>query len=122
MLGNGTQRSKSPGEDDPIPIHESVDQELQVDTAFSFGQVFFMSISVLMGLIITTHLGPYHATTHSERCKSRAGTALIDHINKYQAHGFTIKCVTTDGEPAIRAAKTDIEQMGVQINVLGHGS
>ena len=31
QLGQGTQKAATPGEDDPIPLHESVDQELQVD-------------------------------------------------------------------------------------------
>lgn len=35
QLGHGTQKSKTPHEDNPIPLHESVDQELQVDLFFS---------------------------------------------------------------------------------------
>ena len=37
QLGHGTQRSITLGEDDPIPIHESIEQELQIDTFFLFG-------------------------------------------------------------------------------------
>ena len=40
MMGHGTQRAKSPGEDGPIPTHESVDQELQIDKSFLFGQAW----------------------------------------------------------------------------------
>ena len=57
QLGQGTQKAVTPGEDDPIPLHESVDQELQVGLFFFLGQVFFVSISVLLGLIMVTHLG-----------------------------------------------------------------
>ena len=37
QMGHGTQRNIKPGEDDPIPLHEAVDQELQIDTFFMFG-------------------------------------------------------------------------------------
>ena len=122
QLGHGTQRSVVPGEDDPIPIHESIDQELQVDTFFIFGQVFFLSISVVMGLIMTSHLGVHHASSNGEKAKSRSGHCLLEHIDAYEAHGFSIKRVTSDGEPAIKAVKLDVERLGIQMNILGHGS
>ena len=31
QLGQSTQKSAQPSEDDPIPTHESVEQELQID-------------------------------------------------------------------------------------------
>lgn len=52
LMGHGTQKSTVPGEDDPIPTHESVDQELQINCFFMFGQIFFISISVLEHLIV----------------------------------------------------------------------
>ena len=58
QLGQGTQRTATPGSDDLIPLHESVEQELQIDLFFFLGQVFFISISVVLGLIMVTHLGP----------------------------------------------------------------
>ena len=81
-MGHGTQSAAKPGEDDPIPIHESIDQELQIDMFFIFGQVFFLSISVVMGLIMITHLGPAQAATDrsSEKAKAKAGQSLLDHI------------------------------------------
>ena len=118
QLGHGTQRSIAPGEDDPIPRHESVDQEIQIDTFFLFGQVFFSSILVLMGIIMTTHLGPFH----SHNTKSKAGVTLLDHIESYQTYGFRIKRVTSDGEPAIKAVRTDVENLVIAMNILGHGS
>ena len=72
QLGHGIQRSITPGEDDPIPIHESIEQELQIDTLFLFGQAFSLSISFAMGLIITTHLGPHHAS-NSAKSKAKSG-------------------------------------------------
>ena len=73
-MGHGTQSSITPGEDDLLPIHESVDQELQIDLSFIFGQVCFLSIPDLMGLIMITHLGPAQAATEhsSERSKAKA--------------------------------------------------
>jgi Reverse transcriptase (RNA-dependent DNA polymerase) len=44
------------------------------------------------------------------------------HINQYISKGFRIKRVTSDGEPAIKAAKPDLEAIGVELNMLGHGS
>ena len=129
QLGHGTQRSKAAYNDDTIPLHESVEQELQVDLFFFLGQVFLLSISVLLGLIMVTHLGPgaerktlESSDRHGERSKSKAGASLLLHINQYTAKGFRIKRVTSDGEPAIKAAKNDLETLGIELNVLGHGS
>ena len=65
-----------------------------------------------MGLIMTTHIDS----------KSKAGSTLIEHIESYEAYGFRIKRVTSDGEASIKAAKHDVESMGVSMNILGHGS
>jgi hypothetical protein len=129
QLGHGTQKSKSPHDDDRVPLHESVEQELQVDLFYFLGQVFLLSISVLLGLIMVTHLGPGaerlsqdRSDRHAEKSKAKAGASLMLHINQYTAKGFRIKRVTSDGEPAIKAAKHDLEAIGVELNVLGHGS
>ena len=88
--------------------------------------MFFISISVLLGLIMVSHLGPGNGTGRpdrlDERSKAQAGKSLILHINQYNAKGFRIKRVTSDGEPAINATKQDLEALGVELNVLGHGS
>jgi hypothetical protein len=102
QLGHGTQKSKTPYDDDRIRLHESVEQELQVDIFFFLGQVFLLSISVLLGLIMVTHLGPGahdRPDRHAERSKAKAGTSLMLHISHYIAKGFRIKRVTSDGEP-----------------------
>ena len=44
------------------------------------------------------------------------------HISHYIAKGFRIKRVTSDGEPSIKAAIHELEAIGVELNVLGHGS
>jgi Reverse transcriptase (RNA-dependent DNA polymerase) len=100
-----------------------------VDLFFFLGQVFLLSISVLLGLIMVTHLGPGaerrtsdRPDRHAERSKARAGASLLLHISQYTAKGFRIKRVTSDGEPAIKAATHDLESIGVELNVLGHGS
>jgi Reverse transcriptase (RNA-dependent DNA polymerase) len=129
QLGHGTQKSKTPYEDDRIPLHESVDQELQVDLFFFLGHVFLLSISVLLGLIMVTHLGPGaerqsrdRTDRHAERSKAKAGSSLLLHISQYTAKGFRIKRITSDGEPAIKAIKSELENIGIELNVLGHGS
>ena len=126
QLGHGTNKAVSPGNDDPIPIHESVEQELQVDLFFFLGQVFLLSISVLLGLIMVTHLGPgidrSTSDRHGERSKSKAAQSLSLHISQYEAKGFRIKRVTSDGEPSIRAAKQELESKGIELNILGRGS
>jgi Zinc knuckle len=98
QLGHGTQKSKTPHEDDPIPLHESVEQELQVDVFFFLGQVFLLSISVLLGLIMVPHLGPgaerqprEHCDRNAEKAKSKAGTSLLLHISQYTAKGFRMR-------------------------------
>jgi hypothetical protein len=100
-----------------------------VDLFFFLGQVFLLSISLLLGLIMVTHLGPGaerrisdRPESHAQRSKARAGASLMLHINQYTVKGFRIKRVTFDGEPTIKAAKHDIESIGVELNVLGHGS
>jgi hypothetical protein len=50
QLGHGTNKAASRQEDDLIPLHESVEQELQVNLLFYLGQVFLLSISILLGL------------------------------------------------------------------------
>lgn len=44
------------------------------------------------------------------------------HINQYAAKGFSIKRVTSDGEASVRAVRSDVEALGVELNILGHGS
>ena len=44
------------------------------------------------------------------------------HIQQYAAKGFAIKRVTSDGEASVRAVKSDVEALGVEVNILDHGS
>ena len=127
QLGQGTQRTTKSRSDDQIPLHESVPQELQVDLFYFLGHVFLLSISVLLGLIMVTHLGAGHeksttGTRSSEGPRSKAGKALLLHISQYKAKGFHIRTVTTDGEGAIKASRTAVEELGTHLNILGHGS
>ena len=146
QLGQGTHKSISTGENEPIPIHESVAQELQVDLFFMYGQAFFLSISVLLGLIMVTHLGPGsevgrtgadisvtpNITTtkkadkknsaQAEGSKAKAGKSLLNHIKGYIDKGFRISRVSSDGEPAIKAVSHDLLSLGIDLNVLGRGS
>ena len=87
QLGQGTQRAERCQENDQIPVHQSVNQELQVDLFYFLGQVFFLSISVLLGLIMVSHLGPGNEATSSheknaERSRSKAGEALLMHVTQ----------------------------------------
>ena len=56
QLGQGTNLKTKTRSDDRIPLHESVAQELQVDLFYFLGQTFFLSISVILGLVMVTHL------------------------------------------------------------------
>jgi hypothetical protein len=58
VLGHGTNKSSATNNQQVVPTEQSRPRALHVDLFFLFGQVFFLSISVLMGLIIVTHLGP----------------------------------------------------------------
>ena len=53
---------------------------------------------------MTSHLGPSH-TQNNDKATSKADKSLMQHIDTYEAHGFQIKWVTTDGESAIKAVK-----------------
>ena len=81
---------------------------------------------------MVTHLGSgsestadrHNVTTdrHAVRAKSYAGHAVILHIQEYMLKGFKIKRVTSDGEGSIKSFRPEIEALGVQLNILGHGS
>lgn len=58
QLEQGTQRAAKCQENNQIPVHQSANQELQVDLFYFLGQAFFLSISVIFGLIMVSHLGP----------------------------------------------------------------
>ena len=94
QLGQGISTPNKYITDDPIPIHESVAQELQVDIFFFLGQAFFISISILLGLIMVTHLGPASETTKDSKtdrqslgARAKAGRALVMHIKQYLSKG-----------------------------------
>lgn len=116
--------------DDPIPVHDSVDQELQVDLFYFLVNAFLLRSSVLLGPIMITHLGPDIDRTkekpvndrQGEGSRAKAGAALVTHITQYHNKGFIIKRVTSDGEGLIRAAREQVEALRVELNILGHGS
>ena len=127
QLGQGTQRNSKCREDDPIPLHQSVNQELQVDLFYFLGQAFFLSISVLLGLIMVTPLGPGQDSTsskdkHSEKSRAKAGKALLLHLAQYHAKGFRVQSVTSDGEGAVKSSRREVEELGIALNILGRGS
>ena len=127
QLGQGTQRNSKCREDDPIPLHQSVNQELQVDLFYFLGQAFFLSISVLLGLIMVTPLGPGQDSTsskdkHSEKSRAKAGKALLLHLAQYHAKGFRVQSVTSDGEGAVKSSRQEVEELGIELNILGRGS
>ena len=127
QLGQGVQQTVKMRESDRIPLHQSVKQELQVDLFYFLGQTFFLSISVILGLIMVTHLGPgtekvVTTSRTTEGSRSKAGQALILHIQQYLAKGFQINLITSDGEGAVKTVRRDIENLGADLNILGHGS
>jgi hypothetical protein len=82
---------------------------------------------------MVTHLGPgndrnsigerkSHGDRQTEGFKAKAGLSLLDHISKYTAKGFRIRRVTSDGEAAVKSAHSDVEALGIELNILGHGS
>ena len=89
--------------------------------------MFFLSISVLLGLIMVNHLGPGNQATSSheksaERSRSKAGEALLMHITQYHAKGFRVLTVTSDGEGAVKSIRQEVQKLGVELNILGRGS
>ena len=106
-----------------VPTDRARPQQLQVDLFYIFGQLFFLSISVLMGLIVVSHLGPGidRSETKGPPAKSRAqaGTALMKHIKIYDAKGFTLSTVAADGEPSVIALRSVFDENNITLNVLG---
>ena len=109
-----------------IPTERAQPQDLGVDLFFFFSQVFFISISVQMGLIMVTHLGPgidrITPDAPSAKSKAKAGEALEEHITSYRARGFIIRTVTSDGEPAVKAMFNQLQGENIILNVIGHGT
>ena len=79
---------------------------------------------------MVAHLGPgidrTKDKTNSDRqgdgSRAKAGQSLLTHIQQYHEKGFFIKRVTSDGEPSIKAVRSEVERLGVELNILGHGS
>lgn len=81
---------------------------------------------------MVTHLGPgseskvnivnVNNNRQVTKAKSLAGQSLLMHIQQYMIKGFRIKRVVSDGEASIKAVRTEVEALRVQLNILGHGS
>lgn len=84
IRGHGTHKTVTPGADDPIPRHESVNQELQADVFYIFGQAFLLTVSVIMGLLMITHLGPINTSSQPlpTKTKDQVGLSLLDHCDR----------------------------------------
>ena len=124
IRGHGTNKVVTPGTDDPIPQHESVQQELQADVFYIFGQAFLLTVSVIMGLLMITHLGPIGTSSQplSNKTRDQVGLSLLDHCDRYTTQGFQVTRVTSDGEPSIKAVRHQLVQRNIELNMLGHGS
>lgn len=91
-------------------------QELQVDLFYFLGHVFFLSILVLLGLIMVTHLGPGQESGPGPRQVQLCSYTSVNtkrRIFKYDQ---------SDGEGTIKSMRRSVEELGTQLNVLGHGS
>ena len=123
IMGQGTQSNKKCQDNDLIPIHESTSQDLQLDLFYFLGQVFLLSISILMGLIMVTHLGPgKNGDVNDLKSRKKAGKALLVHLHEYEMKGFNIRSVTSDNEGAIKAVKSSVNELGIDFSVQGHGT
>jgi hypothetical protein len=81
-----------------------------------------------MEFIIVTHLGPGIVRSDmialSQKTKSFDSTALLNHIQMYEAEGFSVSTVNSDGEQSIVAMEEVLlpNSRGARKNVLGKGS
>ena len=50
-----------------IPINQSVKQDLQVDLFYYLGLAFLLSMSVLLGLVMISHLRPGNGPTSGDK-------------------------------------------------------
>ena len=67
QLSQGTQQATKCRDNDMIPINQSVKQDLQVDLFYYLGLAFLLSISVLVGLIMVSHLRPGNGPTSGDK-------------------------------------------------------
>ena len=126
MMGHGTAKNIPTSAQQLVPTDRARPQQLHVDLFYLFGQVFLLSISVIMGLIIVSHLGPGIDRSDTKgppaKARSQAGAALLKHIRIYDAKGINISSVTSDGEPSITALRGALAEGNILLNILGHGS
>ena len=47
---------------------------------------------------------------------------MLLHINQYKSKGFYVRTVISDGEGAVKSVRAGVEELGAQLNILGHGS
>ena len=126
QLGHDTTATAVTHTQPLIPTDRAQPQDFEVDLFFIFDQAFLISISVQMGLIMVTHLGPgidrITPDAPSSRSKANAGEALEERITSYRARGLIITTITSDGEPVINAMSHKLQQEGITQNIMGHGA
>ena len=128
LLGAGTQAKTRAPQDDEIPVQVAQNDKLDCDLFFVSGQVFFLSVSHNMCMIMVTHLGPAtQPPTGSTKqlkdgSKSKAGAALVAHITQYHLKGIKVLQAIVDGEKSVEERRSEIESLGCLLIVLGHGS
>ena len=90
---------------------------LHVDLMYIESIPFFVSVSVPLGLTLLTHLG----FAIGSRAKKPILAALDSQIKGYKSQRFSVIGIVSDGEGAITSLQSEINAMGVHVNINAPG-
>jgi hypothetical protein len=88
-------------------------QTLHVDVMFVEGDTYLVSVSKPLGLTQVNHV--------NTRSLSHIRPALLAQINSYMSNKFVISTLLTDSEGAVKAMKSELNAMGIEVNSAGAG-
>jgi hypothetical protein len=94
--------------EEAMPKVMNADIILCVDLIFINGLCFLITVSEDLGLLMTQYL--------ASRSIQNLKTSLDDMISTYRSENFTVKCIKTDGEGAIGALKSHLNDQGIVVN------
>ena len=86
---------------------------LHIDTLFVAGKPILLSVSSPLHLTVVNKLASRSATELKK--------VLFDQFRRYEAEGFQIYAVRSDGESGVKAIKGDLEAYGVMVDTAGTG-
>ena len=114
IKGKTTSKKQVRADMDTIVKHIRMDQSLCTDIMFVSGEPYLISISMPLGLIMTSDL-------KGRRTAGAVRDALWNQLALYTAEGFKVTTIIADGEGAISKLTELIQQRGIRVNTSGAG-